>query len=156
MSFPGPFNLASGGLSAASPLITNCSNLPFGTQGRSWRLESCLQEMGDKKASMPGSPTGPCSASGSPFCQLPAMWPWANPNLVDACVKYGNGNTTVVSGGLSLQRLEAGFWVQPETEVGPGQWEHRILATRPAVSDRPWPFGFAEKNPHKDGKSWNK
>ena len=26
-------------------------------------LESCLQEMGDRKASMPGSPTGPCSIS---------------------------------------------------------------------------------------------
>ena len=26
---------------AASPLISNCSYLPFGTQGRSWRLESC-------------------------------------------------------------------------------------------------------------------
>ena len=59
MSFSGPFHLASGGFLAAPPLISNCSNLPFGTQGRSWRLESCLQEMGDKKASMPGSPTGP-------------------------------------------------------------------------------------------------
>ena len=57
---------------AAPPLINNCSNLPFGTQGRSWRLKSCLQEMGDKKASMSGSPTGPCSAS------LPN---WAFPGL---------------------------------------------------------------------------
>ena len=33
----------------ASPLIGNCLNLLFGTQGWSWRLDSCLQEMGDKK-----------------------------------------------------------------------------------------------------------
>ena len=49
MSFSGPFNLASGGFLTAPPLINNSSNLPFGTQGRSWRLESCLQETGDKK-----------------------------------------------------------------------------------------------------------
>ena len=48
MSFSGPFNLASGGFLAAPPLISNCSNLPSGTQGRSKRLESCRQEMGDK------------------------------------------------------------------------------------------------------------
>ena len=33
---------------AAPPLISNCWNLPFGTQGRSWRLEPCLQEPGQK------------------------------------------------------------------------------------------------------------
>ena len=33
------------------PLISNCSKLPFVTQGRSWRLESCLPETGNKKAS---------------------------------------------------------------------------------------------------------
>ena len=38
MSFSGPFNLAPGGSLAAPSLISNCSNLPFGTQGRSWRL----------------------------------------------------------------------------------------------------------------------
>ena len=58
MSFSGPFNLASGGFLSAPPLTSNFSNLPFGTQGRSWRLEPCLQETGDKKASMPRSPTG--------------------------------------------------------------------------------------------------
>ena len=61
MSLSGPFNFASGGFLAAPPLISNCSTLPFGTQGRSWRLESCLQEMGDQKkeASMPRSFPGP-------------------------------------------------------------------------------------------------
>ena len=59
MSFYGPFSLVSGGFLAAPPLISNYLNLPFGTQGRSWRLESCLQETGDKKASVPGSPTRP-------------------------------------------------------------------------------------------------
>ena len=47
-------------------LINNCSNLPFGTQGRSWRLRPIpyKQEMGDtEKTSMPRRPTGPCSAS---------------------------------------------------------------------------------------------
>ena len=58
MSFSGPCNLALGGFLAALPLISNCLNLPFGTQARSWRLESCLRETGDKKASVPGSPTG--------------------------------------------------------------------------------------------------
>ena len=49
MSFSGPFNLASGGFLAAPSLISNCLNPPFGTQHRSWRLESCLQEIGDQK-----------------------------------------------------------------------------------------------------------
>ena len=35
MSFSGPFNLASGAFLAASPLISNCSIPPFGTQERS-------------------------------------------------------------------------------------------------------------------------
>ena len=54
MSFSGPFNLASGGFSAAPPLIKNCLNPPIGTQGWSWR-----QEMRDRKVSMPGSPISP-------------------------------------------------------------------------------------------------
>ena len=51
MSFSGPFNLASGGFLAAPPLISICSDLPFGTQGRSWRLESVpyKQENGGQK-----------------------------------------------------------------------------------------------------------
>ena len=40
-----------------SSLISNCLNLPFGTQGKSWRLE------GDRKASMSRSPTRSCSVS---------------------------------------------------------------------------------------------
>ena len=40
MSFSASFNLASGGFLAAPPLISNGLNLPFETQGRSWRLES--------------------------------------------------------------------------------------------------------------------
>ena len=42
-------SLASGGFLAVSPLMSNCLNLPFGTQGRSQRLESPLQETGKKK-----------------------------------------------------------------------------------------------------------
>ena len=57
VSFSGPFNLASGGFLGASPLISNCSHLPFGTQGRSWRLGSHLKEMRGQKAFMPRSPT---------------------------------------------------------------------------------------------------
>ena len=41
-SFSGPFNLASGGFLAILLLISNCSNLSFGTQGRPWRLGRCL------------------------------------------------------------------------------------------------------------------
>ena len=67
MTFSGPFNLASGDFLAAPPLISYCSHLPFGTQERSWRLESWVQEMGDKKASMPRSPTVSFSVSES--CQ---------------------------------------------------------------------------------------
>ena len=57
VSFSGPFNLASGGFLGASSLISNCSHLPFGTQGRSWRLGSHLKEMRGQKAFMPRSPT---------------------------------------------------------------------------------------------------
>ena len=46
MSSSGPFHLASGDFLA----VPNSLNLPFESQGRSWRLESCLQEMGDRKA----------------------------------------------------------------------------------------------------------
>ena len=53
ISFSGPFNLASGGFLAAPPLISNCLESPFGTQGRSWRLESCLQEMVDRTGTSP-------------------------------------------------------------------------------------------------------
>ena len=73
MSFSGSFNLASGGFLAVPPLflhplpslISNYLNLPFGTQGRSWRLESvpCKQVTGHRKASMPRSPRGSCSVS---------------------------------------------------------------------------------------------
>ena len=46
-------------------LINNCSNLPFGTQGRSSRLESVpyKQETRDRKALMSRSPTGSCSVN---------------------------------------------------------------------------------------------
>ena len=43
-------------------LISNCLNLPFGTQGRSWRLKPIpyKQEMGDtERISCPGAPQGP-------------------------------------------------------------------------------------------------
>ena len=36
-------------------LISNSSDLPFGTQGRSWTVKSCRQEMGYKKTSLPRS-----------------------------------------------------------------------------------------------------
>ena len=54
-----------------SSLISNCSKLPFGTQGRSWRLEAnpCEQEMGGgehSKVPRTRSPTGSCLVS-KPF-----------------------------------------------------------------------------------------
>ena len=57
MSLSGPFKLASGGFMAAPPLISNCLNLLFGTQVRSWRLESYL--WGTKQPLFPGSPSSP-------------------------------------------------------------------------------------------------
>lgn len=62
MSFSDPFNLASGGLLSAPPLISSSSNLPFEIQQRSWRLDSVLykQETGDRKSSVPRRPTGSC------------------------------------------------------------------------------------------------
>ena len=58
MSFSGPFNLATGGLSPAFPLISNGFNLSFGMQERSHKLDSCLQEMGTKMFPCPGAPQG--------------------------------------------------------------------------------------------------
>ena len=58
MSFSGPFNLASDGLSAALPLISNCSNLSFGMHERSPKLDSCLQQMGTKMFPCPGASQG--------------------------------------------------------------------------------------------------
>ena len=54
-----PFNLASGDFLAAPPLISNCFGPPFGIQGKSWRLESCLPERGDQRAPTPGALQGP-------------------------------------------------------------------------------------------------
>ena len=45
MSYSGPFNLVSGSFKAATSLISNCMKLLFETQGRSWKLQSCIQEM---------------------------------------------------------------------------------------------------------------
>ena len=61
MSFSDSFNLASGGFLVAPPLITNCSNLSFGTQGRSWRLESVPRnkKWGTERHLCPGTPQGP-------------------------------------------------------------------------------------------------
>ena len=58
ISLSGPFNLALHGFMAAPSLINICSNLPFRTQGRSWRLEFCPQEMGDQRASKPEASQG--------------------------------------------------------------------------------------------------
>ena len=44
-------------------------SLPFGTQERSWRLESCLQEMGDRKASVPRGPQGSAWHEEEAVCQ---------------------------------------------------------------------------------------
>ena len=44
--------------------ISNCLNLPVGTQGRSWRLNEAhflkTRDGGHRKAFVPRSPTGPC------------------------------------------------------------------------------------------------
>ena len=47
-------------------LISNCLNLPCGTQGKSWRLRPIpykKRNVGHRKVSMPRSPAGPCSVS---------------------------------------------------------------------------------------------
>ena len=64
MSFSSSFNLASGAYLAAPPLIRS--------QGRSWRLESvpCKKQMGDRKTSVPWSPTGCCLVLLSHICVL--------------------------------------------------------------------------------------
>ena len=58
LGLSGPFNLASGGFVAVSLWLSTM--LPFGTQTRSWSLESC-PGMGNKKASVPRTHTRPCS-----------------------------------------------------------------------------------------------
>ena len=60
MSFSGPINLASSAFLTVPPLNSNCLNLPFETQGRSWSLESCVQKTGDRKSTLhPGAPQIP-------------------------------------------------------------------------------------------------
>lgn len=56
MRFSSPSNLASSDFLAVPPLTRVCSNLPFGTQERSWKLESHLQKLGDKSVSLPTGP----------------------------------------------------------------------------------------------------
>ena len=60
MSFSGPINLASSAFLTVPPLNSNCLNLPFETQGRSWSPESCVQKTGDRKSTLhPGAPQTP-------------------------------------------------------------------------------------------------
>ena len=85
-SFSGPFHLASSGFLAAPPWISSCCNLPFGTQGRSWRL----QETGDQKASVLGSPSGsswvsPVALSWCASLTLPSCLPQV------CCVSWSMG-----------------------------------------------------------------
>ena len=63
---------------AAPPLISNC-----GPQGRSWRLESCPQETGDKKSSAwePHRAPPPPPVSESTFLALPTSY-WGNVEIV--------------------------------------------------------------------------
>ena len=87
MSLSEPFNLASGGFLAASPLFQSVQLLcqVRRTQRRSCRLESCLQGMGDKKASVPRSPTGPCSHQNSAKCYL-AVWMGGSVRRMGTCI----------------------------------------------------------------------
>ena len=52
-------------------LLSNCLNLPLGTQGRPWRLSEVhflrTRNGGHRKAFVPRSPTGPCSVSEEPL-----------------------------------------------------------------------------------------
>ena len=76
MSFSGFYNLVLGSFLTASPLslhplaslMNECLNLPFGTQGRSRRLESVPYKQKNGvhgKFSLPRSPTGSCLVSKS-------------------------------------------------------------------------------------------
>ena len=64
----------------------------------------------------------------------------------------GQGYVAMISGGLRLQHLKSGAWV-------PRDWG-RVMAGRAPNPNHwprghgkgPWPFGFAEKNLHKDKK----
>ena len=56
MSFSDFSPLDSGDSLAVPPLISNCLNLPFGTQGRSWRLESAPYKQGAGNRGEPRSP----------------------------------------------------------------------------------------------------
>ena len=51
-------------------LISNCLNLPLGTQGRSWGLNEAhflrTRNLGHRKALAPRSPRGPCPVSDTP------------------------------------------------------------------------------------------
>ena len=58
-SFCGPFSLASGGFLAAPRLISNCSNLPFGTQGRSKGSSLAYKKWETKRPPCPGAPRSP-------------------------------------------------------------------------------------------------
>lgn len=60
MRFSGPPNLASGGFLAASPLISNCANLPFGTKRRWWKLGVLpIRNRWQKRLPHPRAPPGP-------------------------------------------------------------------------------------------------
>ena len=66
------FDCSSLVLESLPSLISNCLNLPFGTQGRSWRLEPIpyKQEVGDiERLLCPGPPQGPAVS-------LPPEVPW--------------------------------------------------------------------------------
>ena len=52
--------------------------------------------------------------------------------------------------GLACSSLEPGLGSQPETGAGLGQWKHKILVTRPVVSDKsPGPLALQKRIPRK-------
>ena len=94
---------------AAPPLISSCWNPPFGTQGRSWRrLESCLQDTGERKTSTSGIPTGPCSVSISPVNDDLVSFNFLEQSLETVCKALRNQKDN--EGSLPL--VQVGDWVE--------------------------------------------
>ena len=59
----------------------------------------------------------------------------------------------LISGGLGQRQLEAGFQSPGQRpRLGPGSEGAESWPLDQWLVTRPWPFGFAERNSHRDGK----
>ena len=101
-----------------SSLISNCSNLPFGTQGRSWSLGSIPKKWGTERFLCPGAPQGPAQFQ----CQSGIFWCCYRKQVYVPGAQWGQTNWNI------------GVWRKERFISGPGKYVWLVFK-RPKLPD---------------------